>query len=263
LPDPASSDALAAPIELMGLSFQPLDEDGVIRHIVAEISDDRGGWLVNPNTDVLRRTYQSDEIRKLVSQATLRIADGVPLLWLSRIAGLPLRHRVAGTDLISSLSEAATMAGIKIVLLGGRDAAIAEAAAAAMKERYPNGTIAAYSPPFGFEKDDEEMQKINLLVATNSPAIIFCGVGFPKQEYMMLGLQERFKNCWFIGSGASIDLVAGKFRRAPEWMQRAGLEWLYRLALEPRRLFRRYIIDDLPFLARGIMWAAGQRLRLR
>jgi N-acetylglucosaminyldiphosphoundecaprenol N-acetyl-beta-D-mannosaminyltransferase len=239
---------------LMGLGFDAIGESEVIDHIITSIGDGRGGWMVNPNVDVLRQVAASQAIRDLVASADLVVSDGMPIVWASSLQGTPLPERVPGSTLISTLSKAAWRAGVPVFLLGGRRGAAAEGAAR-LRATCPGLVVGHHCPPFGFEANHADRRAVDLAVESFGPAIYFCGLGFPKQEWLMAELHRRFPGSWFIGSGASLDFLAGETRRAPMWVQRLGLEWAFRLAQEPRRLFRRYVVDDGPFALRMLVQA--------
>jgi N-acetylglucosaminyldiphosphoundecaprenol N-acetyl-beta-D-mannosaminyltransferase len=229
-----------------GLRFHELDERGVIEHVLASWQAGRGGWLVNPNVDVLRQVSADPDIADLASSADLIVADGVPILWAAALQGHPLPGLVAGSDLIWSLSRAAAAADAPVFLLGAA-AGVAAQAAANMKVEIPSADPGHYSPPFGFQTSDDEMRKVRERLRAAAPAIVFCGFGFPKQERLMRLLAPEFPGTWFIGTGASISFVAGDVPRAPRALRGSGLEWAFRLAAEPRRLFKRYVVLDAPF----------------
>jgi N-acetylglucosaminyldiphosphoundecaprenol N-acetyl-beta-D-mannosaminyltransferase len=149
--------------------------------------------------------------------------------------------------LIWSLSGAAADRNVPVFLLGGNPG-VAERAGVALCSRHPNLKVAGtHCPPFGFENDGDQMQAIFEALESSSPGLVFCGLGFPKQERLMAILVNRFPGIWFISSGASFSMAAGDVHRGPKWMQSLGLEWLCRLVQEPRRLFSRYIVHDIPF----------------
>jgi N-acetylglucosaminyldiphosphoundecaprenol N-acetyl-beta-D-mannosaminyltransferase len=247
----------------MATEFDPLAERDVIAYVLGALAAGRGGWMVNPNTDVLWQTAKQVGLRRLIQSADLVVADGMPLIWASRIRGEPLPERVAGATLIRSMSFAAAKAGVPVFLLGGNEG-VAERAAARLMTECPALVAGHHCPPVGFESDAAERASIDEEVRRFGPAIYYCGLGFPKQERLMAELAERFPASWFIGSGASLSFVAGETRRAPLWMQTSGLEWCYRLWQEPGRLFRRYIVHDFPFAARllaGSLLARPRRWR--
>jgi N-acetylglucosaminyldiphosphoundecaprenol N-acetyl-beta-D-mannosaminyltransferase len=183
----------------------------------------------------------------------------MPLIWASRIQRTPLAERVTGAQLIWSLSRAASDRDVPVFLLGGA-AGVAERAGVAISDRYPRLKLAGtHCPPFGFEDDSDQMREIISRIEQTSPGVIFCGLGFPKQERLMAILAARFPDAWLIGCGGSLAMAAGDVRRAPKWMQATGLEWLYRLLQEPRRLFSRYIIHDIPFAIQLLYWSVRDR----
>ena len=249
--------------EILGVEFSWLDETGVIRHILQELSLGRGGWVVTPNTDILRRAVRDEAIRRLVASASLVIIDGAPVEWAARVAGRAGATRVPGATLFWSLSAAAAQHGHGVLLLGGRDDATARRAATVLQEASTGLAISTHSPPLGFENDANEWARIFDAVETSSARIIFCGLGFPKQEKLIAELARTFPDRWFLGVGISIEYASGRVPRAPDWMQAAGLEWTFRMATEPRRLGKRYLVDDVPFAAVLMMWAIRERRSTR
>jgi N-acetylglucosaminyldiphosphoundecaprenol N-acetyl-beta-D-mannosaminyltransferase len=235
----------------------------LIDRIVSDLEADRGGWLVNPNLDCLRICVAEPAVRDLVNRADLVVADGVPLVWAARLQGDAPPDRVAGASLIWSLSRAAAARGVGVFLLGGADDEMDAAAADALRGRSPGLRVGWHVPPFGFESDPAAREAIDDALQAFGPAVVYCGLGFPKQERLMDQLATAHPTSWFLGSGAAISFVAGRTARAPSWMQDFGLEWLFRLMSEPKRLWRRYIVHDLPFAARLFVWAASRRLRRR
>jgi N-acetylglucosaminyldiphosphoundecaprenol N-acetyl-beta-D-mannosaminyltransferase len=253
---------MALPRRLLhGVAFNVSTEAEVVAAIVQAISDGHGGWVVTPNVDIMRAMDRDPSLRRLVAGAEVVVADGMPLIWASRLAGTPLPERVTGASLIWSLSAAAGAAGRSVYLLGGAEG-VPERAGHALSEK--GGIIAgAFSPPMGFEKQPGGYQEVRRRLADAAPEIVFCGFGFPKQEHLIAYLREFFPSTWFVGCGAAVAFAAGDVPRAPVWMQRHGVEWCYRLIAEPRRLARRYLVDDLPYAARLLAGVLLERLRNR
>ena len=236
-------------IYLKGVQIHAVTEEQAVDHVVRSLEQRRGGWVVTPNLDHLRRLAHDQKLKALYRHATLAVADGMPLIWASRIQGTPLPARVAGSDLIGSLSGAAAEHGKSIFLLGG-DPGTAEGAADALSRRYGNVRIAGtYCPPVGFEKDPAEMRKVIVRLQEADPDIVYVALGSPKQEWLIGELRGYLPRAWWLGIGISFSFLSGRVRRAPKWMQRTGLEWVHRLAQEPRRLAKRYLVDGLPFAA--------------
>ena len=246
-------------VRLAGVDIHALDQQRVIDYLIGSLAAGRGGWLVNPNIDVLRQIERDPQVRDLVARATLVVSYGAPVEWAARLAGTPLPPRVPGSSLIWALSAAAAAHGRGIFLLGGAPG-IAERAGQALAAAAPGLTVAgSHCPPLGFEHDAGQQEAIRQALTAANPDIVFCGLGFPKQERLMDALAGAFPRTWFIGSGASLTFAAGEVARAPRWMQRVGIEWVFRLVSEPRRLARRYLVDDLPYAVRLLSRSVVQR----
>ena len=242
-------------VELNGVKLHAVNEAEVIEHILSEIQSGRGGVVVTPNLDHLRRYLHDLSFGALIAEADLVIADGMPLVWASRLQGTPLPERIPGSTLISTLSAAAGQHGRSIFLLGG-DLGTADGAAAALKTKYPSCIIkGTHFPPFGFMENQSQMSAVIQALSDASPDIVYVALGSPKQEKLIAKLRFVLPNAWWIGVGNSFSFLAGHVRRAPVWMQKSGLEWVHRLCQEPRRLFRRYLIVGVPFAASLLGWA--------
>lgn len=247
---------------LAGLPFRRWTERRAVAEIVAALDRGEGGWLLNPNVDVLRLISADAALRELVAPASIVLADGMPLVWASRLSGSPLPERVAGSSLIWTLPAAAAGRGRSIYLVGGGPG-VAKKAADELLASVPGLEVAGVeSPPFGAETTEEGVRAIRDRLVAAAPDIVFCAFGFPKQERLIMRLRDALPGAWFVSCGAAIDFVAGSVPRAPEWMQDSGTEWVYRLYREPRRLFRRYAAD-IPFALRLLAGAyrTGRRRR--
>lgn len=259
--------SLAAPIEgtretqtLGGITFDLLSEAEVIRHVVTESRVGHGGWVVTPNTDILRQVRDNPAALTLVQEASLRVPDGMPLIWASKIRGKPLVERVTGSSLIFTLTEAAAQTGLSVYLLGG-EPGVPQIAGESLSRRYQGLKVAGTdAPPFGFDKSPTGMTAVLQRLLDAAPNIVFVGLGFPKQERVICELAPMLPAAWFIGCGAAIPFAAGTVPRAPVWMQRCSLEWVHRLGIEPRRLSRRYLLHDLPYALGMLLSAAAERI---
>jgi N-acetylglucosaminyldiphosphoundecaprenol N-acetyl-beta-D-mannosaminyltransferase len=250
-------------IPLLSVDFNRLTEAEVVTHVLDALARGEGGRIITPNADILRMATREPEAREHIGAATLVVADGTPLVWASRLSGHPLPERVAGASLILSLSAALAEGGRSIYLLGGAPGA-AERAARKLRQRFPGLVVAGWHcPSYGFESRPEEVDEVRAQVIEAKPDLVCVGLGFPKQERVIADLRGYLPSSWFLGCGAGIGFAAGTLRRAPRWMQRAGLEWLHRLLSEPRRLARRYLVYDAPFTVRLLAYAIYVRLRRR
>jgi N-acetylglucosaminyldiphosphoundecaprenol N-acetyl-beta-D-mannosaminyltransferase len=248
------------PTTIMGLPFDRLDHPRLIRLFLDGVRERNGGWIVTPNLDILRQFTICPDSRRLILAASHRIADGQPIVWASRLVGRPVPGRVPGSDLVLSLPEAAARAGLSVFLLGGNPG-VAAAAAARLEAQCPGlGSVGYHCPPYGFEDDPRELAKIKQALKSAQPALVLIGLGFPKQERLIRLLRSEMSETWFVGVGISLSFLAGDQPRAPAALQRLGLEWLHRLVHEPRRLFRRYVMQGLPFGIRLLAWAVTERM---
>lgn len=250
-------------IHLHGVKLHSVTERQCIDHVISELDAGRGGVVVTPNLDHLRRCVKDLNFGALVAEADLVVADGMPLVWASRLQGTPLPERVAGSNLISSLSAAAADRGRSIFLLGGAEGT-AEGAAQLLCQRHPNlKIVGTFCPRVGFEKNPKQMAEIIQRITETNPDIVFVALGSPKQEHLIAKLRPSLTTAWWLGVGVSFSFLTGHVRRAPLWMQKYGVEWLHRLGQEPRRLFKRYIMTGLPFAAalmsRAIIRGVPQR----
>lgn len=230
-----------AQVRLAGIDFDRLTEAEVVRRVIGASGNGLGGWIATPNIDFCRKAGRDPAARSLLARASLRVADGMPLVWAARLRGQPLPERVAGSSLIFSLSAAAADSGRSVYLLGGAPG-IADSAAAELSRRYPGLKVAGTdAPPLGFHRDAGQVAAVRMRALAAEPDIVYVGLGFPKQERLIAELAPALPRAWFVGCGAAIPMAAGALPRAPAWMRQAGLEWLFRVISEPRRLSGRYL----------------------
>ena len=216
---------------------------------------DEPRYAVTANVDHVIRFSRSPEVRPLYTAADLIVADGMPIVWASRILRTPLPERVAGSDLLPAMCAAAAEQGLSVFLLGGAPGA-ADDAAKVLKQRHPTlNLIGTYVPPYGFEKDAIESAQALQAVQAASPDILFVGLGSPKQENWIVANRAICGATLSVGVGISFSFVAGHIARAPKWMQKTGMEWVHRLWQEPGRLWKRYLIDDM-----ALVWLVLKRL---
>ncbi len=256
------ADAPARHMRMMGTPMGVVTEADAVRAIVDAAEAGTGHWTITANLDHLRR-YHRDPVQKgLIDEADLVVADGMPLIWASRLAGEPLPERVSGSSMVWSICDAASKCHQSVFLLGG-DPGVAERAAKVFQDRYRGLEIAGtYCPPVGFENDELELERIRRQVVEASPRIVFVALGFPKQDLLIHALRGYLPSACFLGVGISLSYATGDLSRPPAWICNLGLEWAYRLRQEPtRRLVRRYIVDGLPFAVRMLMSAARHRAR--
>lgn len=235
-------------VPLFGISIDRVAMVQAVEQVLQWIDGENDGrpcrCVVTPNVDHIVMLRSHENLRAAYQSASLVVADGWPIVTASRWLGQPLPERVAGSDLVPAIFDAATQERqLRVFLLGGAEG-VADRAAKAITARWPNVQIAGIdSPPFGFEKDPDECKLIEERIRAVSPDLLIVGLGAPKQELWMHASRSRIGATVAIGAGATIDFFAGEQRRAPQWIQSLGMEWFFRAASNPRRLVGRYARD--------------------
>lgn len=237
-----------ARIKFMNTCIDNLTMAEALNEIDKLIQKKNCSYVVTPNVDHIVRLEKDEELQKVYKNASLILTDGKPLIWISKWYKTPIKEKISGSDLFPKVCELAANKNYTMYLLGAAEG-VADTAAKNLMKKYPGlNVVGTYSPPFGFEKNEQEMIKIKTQIQDVHPDILIVGLGCPKQEKFMyyhckeLGVPISF------GLGASIDFEAGNIKRAPKWMSNHGLEWLYRFSKEPKRLFKRYFVDDLKII---------------
>jgi len=249
--------------DLLGMRLARVDSQGLLEHMFSSLASGRGGWVVTANLDFLRRYAHDRDARALYAQADLSVADGMPLVWAARLQGVRLPERVAGSSLVLPLAERAAREGRSIYLLGGEPKANAKTAEI-LRARWPNLTVCgASSPMVSSPPSPADLEALNQEMGRTRPDIVLVGMGSPKQEQIIRALRETLPHAWMMGVGVTFSFIAGTVSRAPAWMQRTGLEWCWRLAQEPKRLARRYLLEDIPFSFELFAQLAWNRARKR
>ena len=233
-----------ARIKFMNTEIDNLTMKETLDEIDKLIVKNDKSYVVTPNVDHIVMLETDVELKNIYRDASLILTDGKPLLWISKWYKTPIKEKISGSDLFPLLCEMAAKKGYSMFFLGAAEG-VAAKAAENLKKKY-NGLkiVGTYSPPYGFEKDEIESEKIIDMVKEAHPDILILGLGSPKQEKFVYHYCKDLGVPISLGLGASLDFEAGNIRRAPKWMSNHGLEWLYRLIKEPKRMFKRYIIDD-------------------
>ena len=253
---PASSTAVSRPpISILGVPFDNVTTADTLRLLGEMIASRKPHYLATANVDFVVQALEDPELRRILLDAHLVVADGMPLVWASRWLGNPLPERVTGSGMTPMLLELAERNSWRVFFLGGTEQSVEQARVKTL-EKHPKLQLWAYSPPFGRlvdAKTDDPMNnaEIRRRLAETKPDILLVAFGCPKQERWIYANYRELGVPVSIGVGATIDFLAGTMRRAPVWMQKTGLEWVFRLLQEPRRLFKRYAVD---------MWVFGRAI---
>ena len=246
---PNSIKSSSVKVDICGIKVDKYSFDEVVDKIIDRAVSKRSPkYVVTPNAQHIVTLQKDNLFRKIYQNAFLTVPDGVSLLWAAKLFNTPLSERVTGIDLFERLCQNSAEIGLKIFLLGGRPGAT-QKATDTLKKRYPNiQIVGTYCPPYGFESDQSELEKINFAILSVKPDILFVGLGAPKQEYWIYKNYQNLNVPVSLGIGVSFELVSGMVQRAPKFMQEIGLEWLFRLIVEPRRLWKRYLVGNTIFI---------------
>jgi N-acetylglucosaminyldiphosphoundecaprenol N-acetyl-beta-D-mannosaminyltransferase len=235
--------------------------DAIIR-----LAKSGGGMVVTPNVDHVVTADHSDDFFEVYNQADLSLVDGQPLVWMARFLGERFPDKISGSDLVKPLCRAARDHGLSIYLLGATDAS-AETALSNLAREFPGLRIAGRSSPMvPASGTGPAVDAAMAHIRSCKPDIVFMALGSPKQEILMLRQKQAYAPAVAIGVGAAIDFIAGTVRRCPHWVSKLGLEWLYRLLQEPRRLAHRYLVRDIqifPIFLRMLKRPKHDRVMMR
>jgi len=238
------------PIAILGVPFDNVTTTEAVSAIEQMVESRQPHYVVTANVDFLVQGQRDAGLRRILAEADMVLCDGTPLVWASGFLGNRLPERVAGADLVPVLLRIAAEKGYRVFFLGAKPE-VAEDAVTKLRQEHPSLVIAGYySPPFKplTELDNDEIKR---RIREARPDLLFVAFGCPKAEKWIAANYRDLGVPVVAGVGATIDFLAGRVHRAPPWMQRGGMEWLFRLAQEPRRLWRRYMTD---------LWAFGWRI---
>ena len=192
--------------------------------------------------------YRDENLKRIYNSADLVTADGVPLLWASKFLGSSIKGRVTGLDLLPEFSKISAEKGYKFFFLGAAEGVATKLANWLKNENPGLNVVGTYSPPFEDQFSESENDNMIEMINKSKADILWVSLTAPKQDYWIEEHFDRLNVSITIGVGAAFDVVAGNIKRSPKWMQKAGLEWLYRLIQEPRRLSKRYLVEAPQFI---------------
>lgn len=232
---------------ILKMSVDVIDLEGALERLLHLVGLRCGAYVCVSNVHMCMVSYDSDEFRQVVDSADLVLPDGKPLSWAQRILGHKTARQVRGQDIMLSLCDLSVRQGLSVGLYGGANEAILEKVKVVLGDLFPGLDITfSYSPPFRAHTDKEDIGVVDAINAAEVD-LLFVGIGCPKQEIWMAEHKARL-NCVMLGVGAAFDFVSGEKKHAPRWIQSLGMEWLFRLCSEPRRLWKRYLDTNTRFL---------------
>lgn len=231
-------------MKFLNIEIDNVNMDEAINEVENLIETPGYHYVVTPNVAHIVSLEKDIEFQKVYKDADLILTDGMPLIWISKLYKTPIKEKVSGSDIFPLICAMAVEKEYKVFILGAAEG-VAAKAAENLKNKCPGlQVVGTYSPPYGFEKDNNEVKKVVDIVNNANPHILFVGLGAPKQEKFIHKYKDQLKVPISLGIGAAIDFEAGNVKRAPKWMQKSGLEGFYRFAKEPKRMFKRVFIDD-------------------
>lgn len=230
---------------LLNTHVNNLTIDEAVAGIGTFIAEKKKAYVVAINVDVVIKMEDDPYLKKITDEADMVLVDGAPLVWIAKRHGHPVKEKVSGSDLVPLLCEAAAKNGHSVFILGGKEG-VAEKAVRRLEKKHPGIRVAGtYAPPLDFENDPVELEKTNAAISAAAPDLLITCLGCPKQEKFIYENRDKYDALVSVCAGATVDFMAGCVKRAPKWMSDHGLEWFYRFTQEPKRLFRRYFVDDV------------------
>jgi N-acetylglucosaminyldiphosphoundecaprenol N-acetyl-beta-D-mannosaminyltransferase len=258
--EPAPAPIAPDEVSILGIPLAMTDYEATMDWIDATIAHREKGYICVAATHTVMVCDEDPELREAVLNSSLTVPDGQPLVWAMNAMGGDLEDRVYGPELMARYCERAAARGTRMYLYGGRNQGALVQLALNLRKRFPGVKIVGgYSPPFR-DLSEEEEDAIVAEMNGSKADVIWVGVGAPKQEKWMAAMRDRLDAPVLVGVGAAFDFHAGLIPQAPEWMQSAGLEWLFRMAQEPRRLAPRYVRYNPRFITGFARQYARHRL---
>ncbi len=245
-------------ITLLGLSIHNLTLSDLFNRLKM------GGVVVTPNVDHLSKLQQDPDFAEAYQAADYRVCDSQILKIVANALGTPLQEKISGSDLLPAFcNHFRHDESITLFLLGAQEGVAATVQHRVNLHAGRRMVVDVYSPPFGFEQDPAECDAIIERIKQSGATVVVVGLGAPKQEKWIHKYKQQLPQVRvFLAVGAAIDFMAGHRQRSPQWMSEMGLEWLHRLCLEPRRLWKRYLIDGIPVLVQLLLLVVQTRLEM-
>ena len=235
-------------IHFMGIEIDNLTRDELVERVFDSIKSRTPVQVVGVNVDQIIGVHKNNISKKIFLNSYLVFVDGKPIKWMCSLLRKPIKERITGPDFMEYICKRAAPFGMKIFLLGAGPG-VAQKCGEILQERYPGiVVVGAYSPPFGFQNDLKEMNKINSMLKQSDADMLFVGMGSPKQDIFIYENMYKYEIPVSFSMGAALDFIAGNVKRAPRWMIHCGLEWFYRVLQDPKRLWKRYFINDMKII---------------
>jgi N-acetylglucosaminyldiphosphoundecaprenol N-acetyl-beta-D-mannosaminyltransferase len=246
-------------VNLLGTEVDRIERDDVALWLERFIRSGEPHQIITANLDFIAIARRQPDFAHLIASADLVVCDGKPLQWASQIQGEPIPARVTGTDLVLQAALLSAESGYRLYFMGGAPG-VAARAAQALEKLIPGTVMVGTDSPRIGHFDEEEDARIVARIRAANPDVLFVALGAPRQDQWIASHLDELGVPLCAGIGGVFNFLAGETKRAPDWMQQTGLEWAFRLAQEPSRLWKRYLVDDLPIFFELLMRQAGARL---
>ena len=233
-------------IQILGITIDPLTMKETVDAVEQYVLKKHPLHLMGVNADKINQCHEDEKIKKIVNESGIINADGASVVLASKFLGAPVPERVAGIDLMQNLLELSNKKGYSVYFFGAKEE-ILQDMLKIFEERYPALNVVGYRNGYFSPKDEKYIQED---IKEKKPNFVFVGITSPKKEYIIQSFMDNGINAVFMGVGGSFDVLSGHIKRAPLWMQNAHLEWLFRVANEPKRLFKRYFVGNVTFSQR-------------
>ena len=258
---PANPVSPPATVEVVGVPLSVVDYEHALRWMDAMVAERQRGYICVCYVTTVMASHEDPELRAaLVSSDAVNVPDGQPLVWAMNALGQSLRDRVYGPELMARACVRAAATGQRFYLYGGRDQDALTELELSLRRRFPGlNIVGTYSPPFRALTMEERTAVAEDINASEAD-VVWVGIGVPKQEKWMAAMRPSLEPPVLVGVGAAFDFLAGLVPQAPPWIQKAGLEWSFRLVQEPRRLWRRYLRYNPRFVAAFARQLASHRI---
>ncbi|MEO8204855.1 MAG: WecB/TagA/CpsF family glycosyltransferase [Chthoniobacterales bacterium] len=249
---------MALRVNILGVGLSVINLSQAVQLILERISKKEKGYICVTGVHGVSEAQKDPAFRRILNGSFLNTPDGMPMSWVGRLQGHKTMSRVYGPDLMMALNAATQNGQVKHFYYGGKDG-VAELLRAQMEKGFPGlEVVGTYTPPFR-PLNEQEQEELADMVARTKPDIFWVGLSTPKQEKFMAEYLNRLDTCLMIGVGAAFDIHSGMVVQAPKWIQRSGLEWLFRLLIEPKRLWKRYLVNNPLFIGRIALQLSGLR----
>lgn len=231
-------------MKILNCDFDPVTYDQTLSWAKNKLRSNERGYICTVNVAILMMMQKNRKLQEFVDEAALTVADGQPLIWLSRLIRRRLPERVAGVDLVQGLCESASETGSSVYFMGAQPDVVKDVVQR-MKNNVPGLDVAGYDD--GYFTEDQSAERVNAIRESKADLLIVA-MGVPRQEDFIRDNWDQLGVTLAIPVGGSFDVIAGRKKRAPKWMQKTGAEWFYRMCQEPRRLFKRYLVTNTQFI---------------